>query len=73
MDISRVNDLLGQVRLKLESLDPANTEEGIETMSPSSGGSVSTANAKLAHLMAKLTTGRSDKNKVKATGASKRK
>jgi hypothetical protein len=73
MDISRVNDLLGQVRIKLESLDPENTEEGIETMSPASGGSVSAANGRLAHLMAKLTTGRSDKNKVKATGAGKRK
>jgi len=73
MDISRVNDLLGQVRVKLESLDPANTEEGIETMSPASGGSVSAANGRLAHLMAKLTTGRSDKNKVRATGSSKRK
>lgn len=70
MDISRVNDLLGQVRIKLESLDPAN--EGIETMSAANGSSVSAANGRLAHLMAKLTTGRSDKNKVRATGTSKR-
>lgn len=73
MDISKVNDLLGQVRLRLESLDPARADEGIETMSPDTPGSVSAANGKLASLMAKLTANRSDKNKVRATGTSKRK
>jgi hypothetical protein len=73
MDISKVNDLLGQVRLKLESLEPGSAEEGIETMSTASGGSVSAANGRLAHLMAKLGANRSDANKVKAAGAGKRK
>jgi hypothetical protein len=73
MDISRVNDLLGQVRIKLESLDPTQADEGIETMSADSAGSVGVANGKLAHLMAKLTTGRSGTNRVRATGTSKRK
>lgn len=70
MDISRVNDLLGQVRIKLESLDPDHTEEGIEVIGSTSGGSVSAANGKLANLIAKLSPG---DNKPKATGTSKRK
>lgn len=68
MDISKVNDLLGQVRIKLESLDPNN--EGIEVIGNTSGGSVSTANGKLANLIAKLSPG---DRKPKATGTSKRK
>lgn len=68
MDISKVNDLLGQVRVKLESLDPNN--EGIEVIGNKSGGSVSTANGKMANLIAKLAPG---DRKPKATGTSKRK
>ena len=68
MDISKVNDLLGQVRVKLESLDPNN--EGIEVISNTSGGSVATANGKMANLIAKLAPG---DRKPKATGTSKRK
>jgi len=65
MDISKVNDLLGQVRVKLESLDPNN--EGIEVIGNKSGGSVSTANGKMANLIAKLA------RKPKVTGTNKRK
>jgi hypothetical protein len=70
MDISKVNDLLGQVRVKLESLDPNAAEEGIEVIGNKSGGSVSKANGKMAHLIAKLAPGG---RAPKATGTSKRK
>lgn len=70
MDISKVNDLLGQVRVKLESLDPNHAEEGIEVIGNKSGGSVATANGKMASLIAKLAPG---DRKPKATGTSKRK
>ena len=69
MDISKVNDLLGQVRVKLESLDPNHAEEGMEVIGNTSGGSVSTANGKLASLISKLAPGG---HKVKATGTNKR-
>lgn len=68
MDISKVNDLLGQVRVKLESLDPNN--EGIEVINAATPGSVSTANGKMANLIAKLAPGG---RKPKATGTSKHK
>ena len=66
MDIGHVNNLLGEVGARLESLDPH--AEEIETMKPGSDGSVSAAKAKLADLMAKLGANRSKANKVNAYG-----
>lgn len=68
MDISKVNDLLGQVRVRLESLDPNNTDEQIQTMTSADPKSLSTANGKLANLIAKLSPGG---RKPKATGTRK--
>jgi hypothetical protein len=72
MNISKVNDLLGQVRVRLESLDPNNQEENIHQMTSADPKSIGAANSKLTHLMAKLTAGRSKSTKVRATGTSKR-
>lgn len=72
MDISKVNGLLGQVRVRLESLDPSNTDEQIQTMNSVDPKSLGAANSKLTSLMAKLTAGRSKATKVRATGTSKR-
>jgi hypothetical protein len=69
MDISKVNDLLGQVRVRLESLDPNNTDENIQTMNSVDPKSLSTANSKLANLISKLSPGG---RKPRATGSGKR-
>jgi hypothetical protein len=74
MDINRVNNLLGQVRVKLESLDPANLEMlGEEDLEPTAGyemngSALSAARKKLQDLMDKLSANRSDSNRVRATG-----
>ena len=72
MNISKVNDLLGQVRVKLESLDCGATEEGIQEMPVGGGKSISAANGRLNHLMGKLTANRGKANKVVSTGSKKR-
>ena len=69
MNISKVNGLLEQIRVRLDS----STDEGIQQMTAADGKSIGAANKKLTGLMAKLTTGRSKSNKVHATGTSKRK
>jgi hypothetical protein len=76
MDIGRVNNLLDQVRVKLESLDPASLEESMGEIqnqldgdSAPDDGSVGTAKKRLGHLLAKLGANRSDSNKVKAYGS----
>lgn len=71
MNISRVNDLLGQVRMRLESLDAESMDEGIQQMDADDPRSVPSANKRVAHLMSKLTTGRSKSNRVVATGTSR--
>lgn len=71
MNVSKINGLLGQVRIRLESLDPNAAEEGIEHMSPGSSKSIKGANDRVGFLMSKLTTGRNKANKVRATGTSK--
>jgi hypothetical protein len=73
MNIAKVNENLNKVRLRLESLDPRNAEEGIETMSAGTNQGLPQAHARLANLMSKLTSGRSEKNRIKATGTKGRK
>jgi len=74
MDINRVNGLLGQVRVKLESLDPANLEEMAELEMQvgagydTDGSTVEVAKKRLQTLLDKLSNGRSDSNRVQATG-----
>ena len=74
MDISRVNGLLSRVQVKLESLDPANLEEMAELEMQVGGGydtdgsSIAVAQKRLQSLLDKLSAGRSDSNRVKATG-----
>ena len=74
MDINRVNNLLGQVRVKLESLDPANLEEMAELEMQvgdgydTDGETVDIAKGRLQHLLDKLSANRSDSNRVRATG-----
>ena len=77
MDINRVNNLLGQVRYKLESLDPSNLDAlDEEDLEPTAGydmdGKVlSKAKQKLQNLFDKLSANRSDSNRVRATGTGK--
>lgn len=74
MDINRVNGLLGRVMVKLESLDPANLEEMAELEMQvgdnydTDGSSVEVAKKRLQSLLDKLSAGRSDSNRVRATG-----
>lgn len=72
MNITKINDLLGQVRVKLESLDPDSQEEGLQTMNgnASHGKAVSMANARVAHLVAKAQAG--NKYHPNATGSNRR-
>ena len=73
MNITKINDLLGQVRVKLESLDPNAQEEGMQTINgnASHGKAVSMANARVANLVSKAQAG--NKYHPKATGTKKRK
>jgi len=78
MDINRVNNLLGRVRVKLESLDPSNLEEMAELEMQvgdgydTDGGTIAVAQKRLQHLLDKLSNGRSDSNRIRATGTSTR-
>ena len=68
MQIVEVNNILRQVKAKLESLDPARLAEGMKPLqhNPSK---MSGAKKRLANLYGKLTKGRSDATQVQATGA----
>ena len=72
MDIGYLNNLLGQVRVKLESLDP--TVEELEMQqsdlsdSENDEGRLASARKRMDHLLAKLGANRSDSNRVKAHG-----
>lgn len=74
MDINRVNNLLGRVQMKLESLDPDNLEEMAELEMQVGDGydtdssTIAVAQKRLQHLLDKLSSGRSDSNRVQATG-----
>jgi len=71
MDINKVNNLLGRVRVKLESLDPSNLNEmemQVSANYDSDTGSVNAAKKKLQDLLDKLSANRSDSNRVRATG-----
>ena len=78
MDINRVNNLLGQVRVKLESLDPANLEEMAELEMQvangydTDGSTAEVAKKRLQNLLDKLGANRSDSNRIRATGTGTR-
>lgn len=73
MNITKINDLLGQVRIKLESLDPNSQEEALVTINGNAGHgkAVSQANKRVAHLVSKAQAG--NKYHPKATGANGKK
>ena len=72
MDIAYVNNLLGEVRERLEYLDPR--VEDVEMQQPDLSDSgnqearLSAAKKRLAHLLAKLAANRSDANRVRSYG-----
>jgi len=72
MDIGYLNGLLGQVRVKLESLDPTLEDLEMQQMDLSDSecddARLGTAKARLNHLLAKLGANRSDSNRVKSYG-----
>lgn len=72
MDIGHVNNLLGEVKVRLEYLDPSVEDVEMQQMDPSDsenqGARMSAAKKRLAHLLAKLGANRSDANRVRATG-----
>ena len=76
MDIGYVNNLLGQVKYKLESLDPS-FDEDLEMQQADVSDSenvdsrMSASRMRLNHLLAKLGANRSDSNKVKAHGTTR--
>ena len=73
MDISYVNNLLGQVKVKLESLNP-NFDENLEMQqtdlsdSENDEARLSAAKQRLSNLLGKLGSNRSDSNRVKSYG-----
>jgi hypothetical protein len=71
MDIQHINGILGTVKAKLESLDPAKRQIAEAQKKPSEHDSkrMKAAKSRLDRLYAKLTTGRDESNKVQATGA----
>jgi hypothetical protein len=72
MNIGHINGLLGNVKVKLESLHPANRQQIAEAQKKPSEHDpkrMRAAKSRLEKLYSKLTTGRSDATKVKATGA----
>jgi hypothetical protein len=74
MDVAYVNKLLGNVKIKLESLDPSNELSELEMQqadsedSANSDSRMGAAKARLQHLLNKLGANRSDSNYVKAYG-----
>lgn len=73
MNIQKINDLLGQVRVKLESLDPQAQDEALVTINgnASHGKAVAMANSRVANLVSKAQAG--NKYHPKATSASGKK
>lgn len=71
MNIPHINGLLGNVKVKLEALDPAKRQIAEAQKKPSEHDPkrMRAAKSRLEKLYAKLTTGRDESNKVKATGA----
>lgn len=68
MNLAKVNSILEEMKLRLESLHPNKIEE-MRANSVHSGKKMSAAKKRLAKLYQKLTAGRSEANKVVATGA----
>lgn len=68
MQIVEVNNILRQVKAKLESLDPSKLAEAMKPLqhNPSK---MAGAKRRLGNLYQKLTKGRSDATTVQATGA----
>ena len=73
MDISYVNNLLGQVKVKLESLHP-DFNEDMEMQqadlsdSENDDARLGAAKKRLSNLLGKLSSNRSDSNRVKSYG-----
>ena len=75
MDIGHVNNLLSEVKQRLEYLDPTNEGVGELDMQQADvedgenrSARLSAAEKRLSHLLAKLGANRSDSNRVKAYG-----
>jgi hypothetical protein len=68
LNITKINDLLGQVRVKLESLDPNVQDENIKVATSADPKALPTAHKRTADLLSKLTKGRSKANQVRAYG-----
>ena len=69
MQIQQINFLLSEVREKLESLDLESLSEMNTHPSQHHGEKMSAARTRLQQLYAKLTAGRTDTTRIKATGA----
>ena len=69
MHIQQINSMLSEVREKLESLDLDQLSEMNTKPSQHHDDKMSAARYRLQQLYSKLTSGRSDSNRVKATGA----
>ncbi len=66
---TRYLQILSDVKVKLESLDPANLQEAQKKPSEQSPSRLSAAKRRLDHLYKKLTTGQGSHLKIQATGA----
>jgi hypothetical protein len=71
MNLSHINNLLGVVKAKLESLDPAKQTLAEAQKKPEehSANRMSAARKRMKKLYDKNTAGRSDATRVKGTGA----
>lgn len=72
MDHSYINGLLDRVKVKLESLHPDRLQEGQNKPSEHHSKRMAVAKGRLERLYSKLTSGRSETNKIQATGAKRR-
>jgi len=68
MDISRVNGLLDQVRVRLESLDEDTMELQVGADYENNPDRLAVAKGRLDHLMQKLRAGRENSNQIQAYG-----
>lgn len=68
MNISHVNGLLDEVRVRLESLDEENLELQVGSGYENEPARLAAAKGRLDKLLAKLNANRSDANRVRAYG-----
>ena len=71
MKLVEINNVLSQVRAKLESLDPRRVDEAQKKPSEHQPDRMAAAKKRLQALYSKNTKGRSDVTKVKGSGASR--